>query len=65
LKSDADFLASCSIIDYSLLLGEIVHNSAEATEEENKSLSEIRGVYFTPENKPYVIGVIDPLTGFK
>jgi hypothetical protein len=26
LNKDADFLASCDIIDYSLLLGEIIEN---------------------------------------
>ena len=29
LNSDADFLASCNIIDYSLLLGEILDDPAE------------------------------------
>lgn len=67
LKSDADFLARCGIIDYSLLLGEIEDDpekiKAKMAVEKDKTM--YRGLYFTSDDKPYLIGVIDPLTGFK
>jgi hypothetical protein len=67
---DADFLASCNIIDYSLLIGEI-KLSAEGKE----GIEELRevcrnlpdfgtSVYIDNNDKAYLIGIIDPLTGF-
>jgi len=67
LNSDADFLATCNIIDYSLLIGEILDDPEEIKSKiafEN-DLNPHRGVYFTSSNVPYLLGVIDPLTGFK
>lgn len=64
LESDARFLSRCSIIDYSLLLGEIVDDPLEvmATTELDPSLG--KGVYWSESGQPYIIGVIDPLTCF-
>lgn len=56
LNSDADFLASCNIIDYSLLLGEI--------QDDPELVVHQHGVYISACKKPYLFGVIDPLTGF-
>lgn len=67
LKTDADFLASCGIIDYSLLLGEILDNPIELKQKMilESDKSQFRGIYFTPDDRPYLVGIIDPLTGFK
>lgn len=66
LKADADFLGVCQIIDYSLLLGEIEGDAEELRDkiENEQDDNFYRGVYFTRSGKPYVLGVIDPLTGF-
>lgn len=67
LKADADFLGACQIIDYSLLLGEIEDDAdslRDRIETENDE-NAYRGVYFSKEGQPYILGVIDPLTGFK
>jgi hypothetical protein len=65
LKADSDFLNSVYIIDYSLLLGEIICEDIEELREmlkKDQNLS--RGVYVTDCGKAYIVGVIDPLTGF-
>lgn len=87
LQSDADFLRNCKIIDYSLLLGEIllddepsesqlIASTDEVVKQNNKltmnQLQEVlsenpelaRGLYETKDNKLYLLGIIDPLTGF-
>lgn len=55
------------IIDYSLLLGEIDDPADELREriKEENDPNTYRGVYFATDGKPYVIGIIDPLTGYK
>ena len=68
IKSDAAFFAKTNIIDYSLLLGEILTPLDELEDliEEDRNLT--HGVYISTESehgrKAYVIGIIDPLTGF-
>ena len=67
IKKDADFFAVAGIIDYSLLLGEIVldRQSTDRMRELAKVETDaFNGVYFTDEGSAYVIGIIDPLTGF-
>lgn len=70
IKADADFLASCQIIDYSLLVGEII-----MTEPGPKGIEALRAVcaelpdfgtnvYLDANGKAYLMGIIDPLTGF-
>jgi 1-phosphatidylinositol-3-phosphate 5-kinase len=67
---DADFLASCNIIDYSLLIGEI-----KLKDDGDEGIEELRevcnnlpdfgtSVYLDSDKKAYLIGIIDPLTGF-
>lgn len=67
LKADADFLGQSSIIDYSLLVGEILDDPAELRQQilaaDQDSIT-YRGVHFSTGGKPYVLGVIDPLTGY-
>ena len=55
-----------SIIDYSILIGEIEEESTELKERLNTDLKQMKNfVFFTGNaNKPYFVGVIDPLTGF-
>ena len=66
IRTDIDFFIAAQIIDYSLLVGEIVDvEYAEVRKliEENPELN--NGIYFEPaRKKAYVIGIIDPLTGF-
>lgn len=67
ISADADFLASCNIIDYSLLLGEIKLGPQGITElrENCKSLPEFgTNVYLDKNGKAYLIGIIDPLNGY-
>lgn len=47
-------------------MGEIEDDPEELREriDSEKDENSYRGVYFTKKGKPYVIGVIDPLTGF-
>ena len=66
---DADFLASVNIIDYSLLLGEINLSEGKSgikeLREVCKSLPDFgTAIYLDSNGKAYVVGVIDPLTGF-
>ena len=67
IDKDAAFFAKAGIIDYSLLLGEIlsepeiIDNLKERAKVEPKLFN---GVYFDDAGKAYVIGIIDPLTGF-
>ena len=70
IKKDVGFFDQSSIIDYSLLLGEIrnidIGLLIEAVQE---TPSFGHGVYISDgatdaDRKAYVIGVIDPLTGF-
>ena len=67
IEKDAAFFAKAGIIDYSLLLGEIVLDK-ESTDR-LRDLAKVEtdafnGVYFTEDGTAYVIGIIDPLTGF-
>lgn len=66
IKSDVDFLIAAEIIDYSLLVGEIIdvdYQTLRSMIEEVPSLG--NGIYFEPgRQKAYIIGIIDPLTGF-
>ena len=65
LRKDADFFAQARIIDYSLLLGEVTDHDAEDLREQIKNNPELgNGVYFDVEGRAWVIGIIDPLTGF-
>jgi len=63
LNADSNFLRSVDIIDYSLLLGEITTPSAELKQQIAEEPELGRGVYCT-EDSQYVMGIIDPLTGF-
>jgi hypothetical protein len=65
LKDDAKFLGRCAIIDYSLLLGEIEDDPEELKEAISKNPGLGHGIYWADTGKPYIVGVIDPLTGFK
>ena len=65
LEKDANFFATTGIIDYSLLLGEVSDIDIDDLKEEIKQNPELgSGVYFDTENRAWVIGIIDPLTGF-
>ena len=64
MKSDANFLAKCGIIDYSLLLGEIIDDKNELEVKMMSDPDTYKGVYFSAD-RSYIIGIIDPLTGFK
>lgn len=65
LRKDADFFARTDIIDYSLLLGEVVTDDIEDLKEQVKINPELgQGLYFDVDGKAWVIGIIDPLTGF-
>jgi hypothetical protein len=65
LKDDAKFLGRCSIIDYSLLLGEIEDDPAELEEAILLNPKLGHGVFWDETGRPYIVGIIDPLTGFK
>ena len=47
-------------------MGEIEDNPEELKDRIDSEVDEnvYRGVYFTKEGVPYILGVIDPLTGF-
>ena len=66
LETDTQFLASCEIIDYSLILGEVKFNQSieELREliEEEPGLSQ--NLYLASNGMIYQIGIIDPLTNF-
>jgi len=65
LRKDADFFSRTDIIDYSLLLGEVVTDDVEDLKEQVKINPELgQGLYFDVDGKAWVIGIIDPLTGF-
>ena len=65
VKKDADFFADAEIIDYSLLLGEIVDIDIDDLKEQVNENPELgQGLYFDVDGKAWVIGIIDPLTGF-
>jgi len=70
LSDDADFLASCDIIDYSCLVGEI-----KLTELGEKGIQDLKdickrlpvfgtNVYLDKSGRAWLIGVIDPLNGY-
>ena len=70
LDIDADFLASCNIIDYSLLIGEI-----KLSAEGQDGIDDLRkmckalpdfgtAVYLDNTGKAFILGIIDPLTGY-
>ena len=64
-KSDADFFATTGIIDYSLLMGLVEDIDIEDLKEQISLNPELgNGVYFDTEGRAWVIGIIDPLTGF-
>lgn len=49
------------------MIGEIIEDDWDEFYEKvinEKDESVYRGVYFTKEGKPFVLGIIDPLTGF-
>ena len=65
VKKDADFFAEARIIDYSLLLGEVIEDDIEDLRDQIRTNPELgNGVYFDVEGRAWVIGIIDPLTGF-
>ena len=67
IERDAAFFAKAGIIDYSLLLGEILMEPAIVAELKERAKLEpdlFNGVYFADNGKAYVIGIIDPLTGY-
>ena len=65
VRKDADFFAAARIIDYSLLLGEVVENDMDDLRDQIRANPELgSGVYFDVEGRAWVIGIIDPLTGF-
>jgi len=47
-------------------LGEIEDNPEDLREkiEQEEDKSQFRGIYFNTRGQPYVVGIIDPLTGF-
>lgn len=54
-----------NIIDYSLLMGEIIEPSVEELRELTAEDPELaRGIYITQDGKAYLLGIIDPLTNF-
>ena len=54
-----------SIIDYSLLLGEIQTDSLDKLRAMVGEAPELdRGVFIDSNNKTYIVGIIDTLTGF-
>ena len=65
LTKDANFFAAAGIIDYSLLLGEVSDIDVQDLKEQIRQNPELgNGVYFDTEGRAWVIGIIDPLTGF-
>ena len=63
MEADVRFLSSCNIIDYSLLLGKILSTPEEVRKLVAADPELGRGVYFC-KGDAYVMGIIDPLTGF-
>lgn len=50
-----------------MLLGEIIDDPESIKKmmgEERDNKAKYRGLYFSKQGKPYLVGVIDPLTGF-
>lgn len=64
MEKDAQFFASVSIIDYSVLLGEVTDSETLLENIQNSKESE-EGVYVSTTGKAYLIGIIDILTEFK
>jgi 1-phosphatidylinositol-4-phosphate 5-kinase len=66
IMTDTEFFIHAQIIDYSLLLGEIVDVEYHELRDHIQEFPELgNGIYFEPSReKAYVIGIIDPLTGF-
>ena len=65
IERDCAFLRENSLIDYSLLIGEIGTDQIQRVKEmvrEDKSLG--HGLYYSTDGKAYLIGIIDPLTKF-
>jgi len=65
IKTDTKFLQDREIIDYSLLLGQIENNRQQIKEMIQNEPASGKGIYFTKEGLPFVVGIIDPLTGWR
>ena len=65
IKSDADFLSQNGIIDYSLLLGQIEGDRENLRQSIRLDPNSGKYIYFSDQGQPYVIGIIDPLTGWR
>lgn len=65
IYADSDFLAQMNIIDYSLLLGEILTDSVDKFKTLISETPDLdRGVFISNKNRIFIMGIIDPLTGF-
>lgn len=53
-----------NLIDYSLLIGEICEDVEIIKQKVAEDPELSQGLYFSKDGKAYVIGIIDPLTGF-
>ena len=65
IEYDAHFFSKQSIIDYSLLLGEINEDPDVLRQQIELNPNIGDNIYFDVDGRPYVLGIIDPLTGFK
>jgi len=65
IERDCNFFQSNSLIDYSLLIGEIKSKNAhEVRQMVHRDPSLAQGLYYSTDGKAYLLGIIDPLTKF-
>ena len=67
ISADVKFFQEMSIIDYSLLIGQIVIEPDLVVEMKQRAKVDhesYSGIFFTEDEKAYTVGIIDPLTDY-